>query len=533
MSNKQPPKLSIALIVRNAGVQLRDTLASVRCIADELVVLDTGSTDDILRIAADCGAAIHKQSWDDSFAAARNACLERCTGDWVLWIDAGERLASASADELRHFVNSQADLTCAYLLPIAVMSNDREAHASRSPAVPVEQVYQCRLHPRLPGLQFAGRVRESLDSALATAGLSLATLPIAIERSAADRDPLTRTAKAQRNIRLADRSLAEQGPSADMHNCLAEALQTLGDHLRAAHQYQRAIRLATPGSREQLEAYYGLLACLDSAGPDRDAQLSLCMEALDRFPLDAQLLVALGSYLQALSQTPLAIRAYDVAFRHGQIEPRIPHLPNVPEIAAVCASALMQLAGDNEAALTLLEAAVRTHPQSLRIGRQHVELLVKLGRRDEALAAARSLPIEDRAREAWAVAVRGACAAGQAQWVTARAHLQLAYESGCHERFCLRWLVVSHLRLGEVAEAASVLESWRRFDQDNPEIAELAQAVAERQEISGTAHSETPVVNNPVGGKPVVRIDQSTDKQPILRVVPANVAAKPGQPSGR
>jgi tetratricopeptide (TPR) repeat protein len=350
--------------------------------------------------------------------------------------------------------------------------------------------------------------------------MSIAPLPIVIARRAADHDPLTRTAKAQRNIRLADRSLAEHGPSADMHNCLAEALQALGDPLRAAHQYQRAIRLATPGAREQLEAYYGLLTCLDGAGPDREAQLSLCMEALDRFPLDAQLLVALGGYLQALDQPTLAIRAYDVAFRHGQIEPRIAHLPNVPEIAAVCAATLMQLGGDDDSALTLLDAAVRTHPQSLRVGREQVELLVKLGRRDEALAAARSLPIEDRAREAWAVAVRGACAAGQAQWVTARAHLQLAYEAGCRERFCLRWLVVSHLGLGEASEAAAVLNAWAEFDPANPELAELAKAVAEQQAPSGDAHRDTST-----NDKAVIRFDRSAQVQSPSHVAPASVEA--------
>jgi tetratricopeptide (TPR) repeat protein len=155
---------------------------------------------------------------------------------------------------------------------------------------------------------------------------------------------------------------------------LGEALQILGDPLRAAQQYQQALRLAATQSGDLLEAYYGLLTCLDSAAQDRSAQLALCMEALDRFPLDAQLLVALGGYLQSQQQPQLAVRAFDVAFRHGQTEMRIWHLPEVREIAASCAATLqLQLAADQDAR-TLLEAAIRVFPHSARLARQLAEL---------------------------------------------------------------------------------------------------------------------------------------------------------------
>jgi hypothetical protein len=98
------------------------------------------------------------------------------------------------------------------------------------------------------------------------------------------------------------------------------------------------------------------------------------MEALDRFPLDAQLLVALGGYLQSLQQPQLAVRAFDVAFRHGQTEPRIWHLPEIREIAASCAATLHTQLGAEQDARTLLEAATRTLPASQRLARQLEEL---------------------------------------------------------------------------------------------------------------------------------------------------------------
>ncbi|HEU5270704.1 MAG TPA: glycosyltransferase [Jatrophihabitans sp.] len=82
--------VTACLIVRDCEAGLPDCLASVRPFVDELVVLDTGSVDGTRAVAAAAGAEVHQAHWTDDFAAARNAALARCTGDWVLSIDADE-----------------------------------------------------------------------------------------------------------------------------------------------------------------------------------------------------------------------------------------------------------------------------------------------------------------------------------------------------------------------------------------------------------------------------------------------------------
>jgi hypothetical protein len=201
------------------------------------------------------------------------------------------------------------------------------------------------------------------------------------------------------------------------------------------------------------------------------------MLALDHFPLDAQLLVALGGYLQALGQPALAVRSFDVAFRHGQIEPGIWHVPEIREIAASCAAAAHLQSSEHEQARTLLEAAVRTFPQSARLAVQLVELHVAHRRRDEALAIASGLA-SAAARERLIAAIRGACLAQQKNWSAAADLLQAAMLDGCRERFCLRWLVVSWLALGRPLDAQAALRAWQAFDPRSEEAAELAQQVA-------------------------------------------------------
>ena len=465
------PRLSVAMIVRNCAPQLSVTIASIRAIADEIIVLDTGSTDDTLLVAGQAGASVHRRSWDDDFAAARNACLEHATGDWILWLDAGETLAADQAAELKSLLEGQASPGRAYLLNILLPPD----------AGPMgrEQIARVRLHPRRAGLAFAGRVRESLDASLTALGIEIDALEITIERSSLEADQNVKAARAQRNVRLADLEMAERGPSAALHNVLGEAFGTLGDHVRSAQHYRRSLDLAEKQSREHLEAFYGLLACLDGVEAQRSDQLSLAILALEHFPLDAQLLVALGGYLQTLSQTPLAARAFDLAFRHGQIEPRLWHLPDIRQLAASCAATVLVQGREDDQARTLLEAAVTIYPDSQKLALQLIELHVKCLRRNEALAVVASFA-SDADRERLSAAVRGAYLAQQGDWSGAADLLQAAVLDGCRERFCLRWLVASWLALDRPHEAQSALHIWRAAHAGDQELAALGEQISAR-----------------------------------------------------
>jgi glycosyltransferase involved in cell wall biosynthesis len=81
----------------------------VRELVDEIIVVDTGSTDRTKEIALQLGARVFDFKWVDSFAAARNESLRRATGEWIFWLDADDRLDEANRqklavlfDELRH-----------------------------------------------------------------------------------------------------------------------------------------------------------------------------------------------------------------------------------------------------------------------------------------------------------------------------------------------------------------------------------------------------------------------------------------------
>src|ERR1039458_754836 len=93
--------LSVCLITKDEETNIARALRSVKKVADEIVVADTGSTDNTLRIAGDFGAKIFNFVWIDDFSAARNFSISHATKDWILWLDADEELLPESRDELR------------------------------------------------------------------------------------------------------------------------------------------------------------------------------------------------------------------------------------------------------------------------------------------------------------------------------------------------------------------------------------------------------------------------------------------------
>lgn len=83
-------KWSLHMIVRDAEAKLGRTLDGVKSFIDEIVIVDTGSTDGTIELAKSYGAKVIRFEWTDDFSEARNFALEATTGDWAMWLDAGD-----------------------------------------------------------------------------------------------------------------------------------------------------------------------------------------------------------------------------------------------------------------------------------------------------------------------------------------------------------------------------------------------------------------------------------------------------------
>jgi glycosyltransferase involved in cell wall biosynthesis len=91
--------LSVAIITFNEEENIGRTLASVRPIADEIIIIDSGSTDRTIEIAKEYGAKVFIEEWK-GFAAQKNSALDKCTCDWILSLDADEEVSSILSSEI-------------------------------------------------------------------------------------------------------------------------------------------------------------------------------------------------------------------------------------------------------------------------------------------------------------------------------------------------------------------------------------------------------------------------------------------------
>lgn len=147
------PRLSVCLITKNEEKFLDQCLRSIKDVAHQIVVMDTGSTDRTIDIAKQYGAEVHSFTWCDDFSAARNAALEKASGDWVLVLDADEELAPDSKAALRQAM--QTPNTIGWRVPIIDVGREAEG-----------RTFVARLFRNAPGLFYVSRVHEQVFSSV-------------------------------------------------------------------------------------------------------------------------------------------------------------------------------------------------------------------------------------------------------------------------------------------------------------------------------------------------------------------------------
>lgn len=160
------PRLSLCMIVKNEREHLGRCLTSVKGIADEIIIVDTGSTDGTQEIAHAHGARVIQSTWENDFSRARNLSLEAAHGVWILVLDADEYLLPEDGVALLQLIaqHTAADgrATTAFNLVMQNISDDGR---------PGMLVYIARLFPNRPDIRFEWPIHEQVMTSLNRAGV--------------------------------------------------------------------------------------------------------------------------------------------------------------------------------------------------------------------------------------------------------------------------------------------------------------------------------------------------------------------------
>ena len=139
--------LSLCMIVKDEAENIRACIRSIKRAVDEILIVDTGSTDSTQEIAGALGAKVFQFPWCDDFAAARNESIRHATGDYIIWLDADDRVDPSELTKIRLLKQ---------ILPKKKSKAFFVVVNSQSPVDGESLFRQLRIFPNIPGAIFEG-----------------------------------------------------------------------------------------------------------------------------------------------------------------------------------------------------------------------------------------------------------------------------------------------------------------------------------------------------------------------------------------
>ncbi|MEW6726087.1 MAG: glycosyltransferase [Bacillota bacterium] len=223
--------LSLCMIARNEADNIGRAIRSVKDFVDEIVVVDTGSTDNTPEVARSLGAKVVREQWRNDFSAARNASLEHATGDWIFYLDCDEELVRKSGSELRKVIRDSR-----YQAYFVLISNVTGAGVELTfPSI--------RLFRNRKEFRFTGKIHEQIAGAIIDAGGQncIGHTQIAILHHGYNAGAANIQAKIQRNLAILGTYPEEQRDGFFFYNLGTEYLR-LGDKREALEFYLEALK---------------------------------------------------------------------------------------------------------------------------------------------------------------------------------------------------------------------------------------------------------------------------------------------------
>ncbi|MGL5694191.1 MAG: glycosyltransferase [Peptostreptococcaceae bacterium] len=221
--------ISLCMIVKNEEKNLRRCLESTKNLVDEIIIVDTGSTDKTIEIAKEYNAKIYYHKWNHDFSEARNASLEKATKNWILFLDADEEITLEEGNKLKNILENNSHLDAFHLRLVNIISNSD-----------IGDAIVLRAFKNKPEYRFEGKMHEQIVGSIERSGGPIGATDVKILHYGYDPQFADIKEKQKRNLELLN-SYPENKRDGYFYYSLGNEYARIENHDMALETYQKAL----------------------------------------------------------------------------------------------------------------------------------------------------------------------------------------------------------------------------------------------------------------------------------------------------
>lgn len=272
-------KISACYIVKNEAQNLPRSLASLAGQVDEIIVVDTGSTDSTVDMARAAGAVVYAYAWQDDFAAAKNYALEQATGEWSVFLDADEFFSEGVnlRAGIKKYLQAQPQLEAVFVTLYNIDVDNNNAILNSNQVV--------RILKNAPYLRYQGAVHEQLvdvKSPERVLHYAYAGEEMAVNHTGYSSSIIRR--KLERNLHLLQDSIEQGAPIEKNYGRLADCYFGLGYYQEALDCALQATQSPYQPIGHQGDAYHLALEAMQDLEYSVDDRLAVAQAAAEIVP---------------------------------------------------------------------------------------------------------------------------------------------------------------------------------------------------------------------------------------------------------
>jgi len=269
-------QISACLIVKNEADNIRLCLDSLKNIVQQIVVVDTGSTDNTIEVAKIYGAEVYQYKWNNDFSAAKNFALAKAKGEWVIFLDADEYISAETAENVPHIIKQYGKLCDGFISHMSNIDIDNDNKL-------IDEFFVTRIFRRDPNLCFAGTVHEYLmHKKRKNRWYKIERTELELLHTGYSSGRIR--SKCERNLEILHQQLTENPNDVDLYRYLADAYYGIENYEQAIKYARQDLATGRKEISYASRSYRVLLNALQRQGADFVSQEEVIQDSIKAFP---------------------------------------------------------------------------------------------------------------------------------------------------------------------------------------------------------------------------------------------------------